>query len=781
MSIKSDPNAPLNLELLLQDMPDLYLILNPEFKIAAVSNSYAQATNIIPEEVLGENIFKVFPDNEPNKEANSTLNLRNSLERVLLTKAEDSMAVQRYDIPIPNSPTNEFEFRYWSPVNIPILGKNHEVLYIIHRVEDVSAFIQAQGPQNTSDDKTRKIEIEIFRRAQEIQETNKRLRESEERLRLFIDNSKDYAFLMLDADGYINTWNKGAERIKGYKAHEIVGKHFSIFYTQEDIDNHHPQEVLRLARELGRYEEQGWRVTKSGNAFWANILITPIYDETARIIGFGKVTRDLTETRKAEKLKNEFVSVVSHELRTPLTSIRGALGLILGGAAGETTDKIKQLLKIANTNCERLTRLINDILDIEKIEAGKMVFKFKRFDLAKLVNDAATVNQMYGEKFGVTIECSLLKDVYVNVDNDRLMQALTNLISNAVKFSNKDGVVTIKMTDLGTKVEVAVSDKGQGIPEDFKEKIFQKFSQADSSTTRSESGTGLGLAISKAIIERLNGSLGFTSELNKGTTFYFTLPKLNPTKIKLTSQSDHPAQRVLVCEDDDEQADYIAAMIQSAGYDSEICHTAEDVKQLLEEKDYYALVLDLILPDKDGIEVIKELRNAKRNQEIPIIVVSVIAKDTKELVNGNMFQVIDWLDKPIDFNKLSKAFSTINDRVTGFPNLLHIEDDIDTQNIVKNLLEDRATITSLQTIKDAKKMLGEKTFDLAILDLILPDGNGIELLPLLAESKIPVIVFARGDLDTNFSNQVQQVLVKSQTSTNKLLTTLSGFLNNRIS
>jgi signal transduction histidine kinase len=270
---------------------------------------------------------------------------------------------------------------------------------------------------------------------------------------------------------------------------------------------------------------QGWRIRKDGTKFFANVIISALHDANNNLVGFGEITRDLTQSKKTELLKNEFVSVVSHELRTPLTSIHGALSLILGGAAGEFSVKALQLLEIANTNCIRLVRLINDILDIEKIEAGKIDFDLKPIELSTLIFSALSNNQMVGEQHGVHISCDqIIPGIKVNADNDRLMQVLTNLISNAVKFSPDGETVKISMSQKGHRVIVAITDKGAGIPIEFQSKVFEKFSQADSTTTRQKGGTGLGLAISKALIHKLGGTLNFISKIGDGTTFFFDLP-----------------------------------------------------------------------------------------------------------------------------------------------------------------------------------------------------------------------------------------------------------------
>jgi signal transduction histidine kinase len=228
-------------------------------------------------------------------------------------------------------------------------------------------------------------------------------------------------------------------------------------------------------------------------------------------------------------MKNEFISVVSHELRTPLTSIRGSLGLIAGGATGVLPEKAKSMIDVAVRSTDRLVRLINDILDIEKIESGKMKFVLKPLEIESVVEQAIESTRAYGERLGIPFVLgSRLPGARIYADLDRLIQVLANLLSNAAKYSPSQGSVTVSLSRRSGMIRVAVTDTGPGIPEEFQGRIFQKFSQADSSDTRQKGGTGLGLNISKAIIEKHGGTIGFTTQKGAGTTFYFELPELPP-------------------------------------------------------------------------------------------------------------------------------------------------------------------------------------------------------------------------------------------------------------
>jgi PAS domain S-box-containing protein len=248
--------------------------------------------------------------------------------------------------------------------------------------------------------------------------------------------------------------------------------------------------------------------------------------EGSRIYGRVWYYRDITERKAIDRMKNEFISVVSHELRTPLTSIRGALGLIAGGAVGELPSKMRSMIDIALKNSDRLIRLINDILDIEKIESGQMIFNMQPTNLHTLVLHAIESNRAYGDQYGIIFHYDTILDpAWIMADADRIIQVITNLLSNAAKFSPVGSVVQVQITQLNqSTIRLSVADQGSGIPENFRHRIFQKFAQADSSSTRQQGGTGLGLSIAKAIIERHHGQISFVSTIGSGTTFFVDLP-----------------------------------------------------------------------------------------------------------------------------------------------------------------------------------------------------------------------------------------------------------------
>jgi PAS domain S-box-containing protein len=263
-----------------------------------------------------------------------------------------------------------------------------------------------------------------------------------------------------------------------------------------------------------------------GRPRWLSATKAPLRDREGRIIGIVGLSRDITARHEVERMKNEFVATVSHELRTPLTSIRGSLGLLAGGVVGPVPATAQAMLDIALKNSERLTRLVDDILDIAKIESGRMVFNMAPLDLTRLVGQAIEANRSYAEQHGVTFLLARTEQqALVRADVDRLTQVIANLLSNAAKFSPRDATVEIAIDRLDRRLRVAVADHGPGITEEFSGRIFGKFAQADASDTRQKGGTGLGLSIAKALIERMGGRIWFSSTIDVGSTFYIDLPE----------------------------------------------------------------------------------------------------------------------------------------------------------------------------------------------------------------------------------------------------------------
>lgn len=317
----------------------------------------------------------------------------------------------------------------------------------------------------------------------------------------------------------------------GYSSEEVIGRETIEFMT-ESSRKYVTDSVLPELYKNGYCNNLPLQlVTKSGRLIDVLLSATAERNYKNEITEMLVVMQDVTERKEIDRMKSEFVSTVSHELRTPLTSISGALGLINGGALGKMPDQAKQMLEIAHKNSLRLTLLINDLLDMEKLVAGKMHFDIQQQSLTPIVESAMESVRAYADLYQVHIKLiSSPGDTQILVDNMRLQQVLSNFLSNAAKFSPTGGQIEIAIRQSNDRVRVEVTDHGSGIPAEFRSRIFQKFSQADSSDTRQKGGTGLGLAISKEIIERMDGTIGFESTEGQGTRFYFELPVHNPGK-----------------------------------------------------------------------------------------------------------------------------------------------------------------------------------------------------------------------------------------------------------
>lgn len=351
------------------------------------------------------------------------------------------------------------------------------------------------------------------------------LAKSEEKYKIFVESTDEWIW-EIDRKGILIYSNPAVQRTLGYEAQEVVGESIYLFMTDSS------QEQFKQEMRECFLEKSGWKQrtltckNKQGKKVLFEIIAFPVLNDRNEMVGLRGAARDVTEKEMMEKSKNEFISMISHEIRTPLTSIHGALGLL--SVQPDLSKKAQELIQLAYRNSNLLSSLIQDVVDIEKIEAGKIEFRLERVSLPKLIQDAVRSSTLISEKGDIKIIEELrFPDIEVQVDSDRLTQVLLNLLSNAVKFSPAGGTVYVSMEQIGGKVRVSVRDEGEGIPEEFQAKIFGRFEQAVSSVAKQKKGTGLGLSISKAIIEQMGGTIGFHSIFGHGATFYFELPIAN--------------------------------------------------------------------------------------------------------------------------------------------------------------------------------------------------------------------------------------------------------------
>ena len=590
------------------------------------------------------------------------------------------------------------------------------------------------------------------------------------------------AVLTINPLGTVLSYNQAAQNIFGYTPDEVIGKNVKMLMPEPFHSEHdgYLQNYMQTgeAKIIGTGREvQGER--KDGEVFPLFLAVTKIMSKDIPI--FVGVVRDLSEPKRLEKLKNEFVSTVSHELRTPLTSISGSLNLIESGVMGEVGEKIKPLIKIALNNSERLILLINDILDMEKIESGQMNFELESVELNTLLQEAIKFNEGYASKHNVALFFEALEnelDVYV--DKHRMQQVMSNLISNAVKFSPAEGIVTIKIIPNTRRVRVEVHDNGSGIPQEFKKTIFSKFAQADASDAKQKGGTGLGLNITKAIIERFGGIINFRSNVEEGTSFYFDLPL--QSKHELTNENIHSQTTVLIVEDDFDIANILKVILQNEGLYCDIAYNAKEAKHLLNTKIYELMTLDIMLPGQDGLSFLEELRKDERHKNLSVIVIS--AKDEKN-VNSKLnlaVELVDWINKPIEKDKLvSSLTKAIQLKEQTLPKILHIEDNPDIAHLVKAILSDEGDVDLAIDVASGLEKIKTSKYDLIILDMMLPDGSGETILQTLKENEnnIPVLIFSAVDVDARLKKDVKKALVKSRTSNTELIENIKKILHDK--
>ena len=368
------------------------------------------------------------------------------------------------------------------------------------------------------------------------------LRQSEERFRLLIQNVRDYAIFMLDPQGRVASWNEGAQRINGYTAEEIVGRHFSTFYPAADVAAGKTKLELDVAAREGKYEEEGWRVRKDGTSFWASVLITALRGSSGELIGYAKVTRDLTERRAAQeraiadarriaeietasRTKSEFLAAMSHELRTPINATLGYVDLMEMELAGPITEQQSDYLQRIRGTQQHLLRIISDLLNYSRIEAGQIDYDISVVTVRDVVETVIPMVEPLAINKGIEIGHSCPAGLTARTDRGRVEQIVLNLLSNAVKFTPSGGKVTVTCKAGNGTTTISVSDTGPGIPKEHHASVFEPFVQLGRSLTSGHEGAGLGLAISRDLARALGGDLTLESARGRGAHFTLILPQ----------------------------------------------------------------------------------------------------------------------------------------------------------------------------------------------------------------------------------------------------------------
>jgi PAS domain S-box-containing protein len=531
---------------LFESAPGLYLVLDPGFQIVAVSDSYLAATMTRRDEILGRNIFDVFPDNPDDPEATGVSNLRASLERVRTRRAADTMAVQKYDIRRPEEEGGGFEVRYWSPRNSPVLDDHKRLAYIIHRVEDVTEFVRLQEREVRQEalthelqERAQSMEREILRRSSELQESNAQL-------------------------------------------------------------------------------------------------------------------------RAANSAKNEFLSRMSHELRSPLGAIMG-FGQLLGFANLDEQDKqkVSMILKAS----DHLLAIVDEVLDISRVEEGSLSISSETVALQPLIDDALQLMRPLAEGTDVVIRAPEIAggNGYVFADNQRLKQVVINLIANAIKYNRQGGEVRIVVESAnGRRVRISVADSGKGIEQSSLSKLFVPFERLDAANSGIE-GTGLGLAVSRSLIEAMGGTIGAASTLGVGSVFFVELDRGEPLAVEEPKSEDDPLIAVRAYRGGERRLLYIEDTVANVQVIEGILERRPSIRlipamlgrlglDLAHEHRPHLILLDLHLPDLPGEQVLHELQADEATRDIPVVILSADAtRDRAQFVAAGAHA---YLTKPIDLRRL---------------------------------------------------------------------------------------------------------------------------------
>ncbi|HET8773656.1 MAG TPA: PAS domain S-box protein [Thermoanaerobaculia bacterium] len=513
------------------------------------------------------------------------------------------------------------------------------------------------------------------------------LRQSTEVFQLLVSSVRDYAIFMLDPEGRIATWNLGAQRIKGYKPEEIIGRHFSAFYGEEDIRNGKPERELEIAKAEGSVEDEGWRLRKDGTRFWANVVITAVYDSHGELRGFAKVTRDITERKLAEetqralaeqrearlraeedrsraedsyriaqeanRAKDEFLMTLSHELRTPMTAILGWSRMLPSMSPDEPL--FDEAIASIASGAQLQARLIDDILDVSRIVSGKLRLAPETVEVARVVMNAVDAVNATAAAKQITITTSFSPGLGTMIaDPTRIQQVIWNLLTNAMKFTPPKGMVQVLAQRTASHVEIAVRDNGEGIDPHFLPHIFEPFRQAESPRTRVHGGLGLGLSIVRYIAEAHGGTITAESAgRGHGATFTVVLP-VRAMHVSADSPHNAPARsfphrerllgtQILLVDDDQETRKLIAGVLRAAGANVLPLDSASAALEAVDRHRPSVIITDIAMPEMDGYSLTRMLRERAYGRSLKIVALSAFPSRAEEQTGFDA-----WLSKPID-------------------------------------------------------------------------------------------------------------------------------------
>ncbi|MDI6703757.1 MAG: response regulator [bacterium] len=578
-----------------------------------------------------------------------------------------------------------------------------------------------------------------------------------------IVRSMNDAVFTVDRDLKITLFNDAAEELTGFSRSEVLGKpHSEVFRGTEGC----PLEiVMRTDKPISNYEMRIFR--KDGKGIPISVSANILKNEEGKVIGGVAIFRDISRIKEIEQMKSDFVSNVSHELRTPLTSIKGSVDLLLAGVEGELTQSQKRFLEIVKSNTERLIRLISDLLDLSRIEAGRVEMRKVKVDLIPFIKETITEMKRLAEDKGIKIHLSLPHELpKISVDIDRIRQVIANLLSNAIKYTKEKGEIFIEALALEKDIKVSVKDTGIGIsPENF-ERIFEKFQPVDKELASVGKSIGLGLSISRSIVEAHKGKLWVEeSQIGKGSRFSFILPKETKEEeivqkriteiepVEAEGRVLHKIRKVLVVDNDQDVVQVIETYLKKEGYE---VFTAYSGKEAIEKAIKFLpdiITLDLLMPEVDGFQVIETLKGYPETHDIPIIIISIVEDVDHEKVLR--LGIADYLVKPITSDALYSSIRNIEawlDQAKTKKRILIVDDEPSVVEVIKDALTKKGyMVVSAYDGEEAVILAKRNRPALILLDLIMPKMSGFKVIRELKRDKetnaIPIIALTARDLE----------------------------------
>jgi two-component system sensor histidine kinase/response regulator len=593
---------------------------------------------------------------------------------------------------------------------------------------------------------------------------------SKERFRSMIENVRDHAIIMLDTEGHVLTWNKGAEKLRGYGADEIIGKNYSCFYPVEDRESRKPEQLLHKALAEGQCEDEGWRLRRDGSSFWATCVIATVRDSKGAPIGFSHVAHDLTrhrhveeELRKAKeeadaanKAKSAFLANISHEIRTPMTGVLGMTGLL---ADTELSPNQREYCELIRRSGESLLTVINEVLDFSKIESGKLQLELIDFELRSAVEEVVNLFAKEAADKGVELINFIRSDVPMKLCGDpgRLRQILANLISNALKFTEEGEVVVrvtvLKETATAANLRFSVTDTGIGIPQEKLDNLFYPFSQIDASITRKYGGTGLGLAICRKLVELLGGQIGVYSSEGRGSTFWFKQLLKQPASVgeTVTPHANLHGLRMLVVEGNSTNRGVLHHYLTSLGIKSQSAADGQNALKRLriaakKGEPFNLAILGLQLPGMDGLELAKTIKQDPQIDSVKLLLLTSVTQK----VDAKLVQeagVDSCLTKPISFSCLSNCLAMLMEQapkgksssslvtrqalaeleIQQRSRVLVADDNHINQKVTAALLEKMGhRVDIVGNGKEAIEAFRMVPYDVILMDVQMPEMDGFE-------------------------------------------------------